>query len=76
MNDDTTFVKILDEAYATAVKRAVDQAFLGRWGFDDGAKITSVIRDAAIDLVRTDLEIKAKIKRRMIELIDKGYSDK
>jgi hypothetical protein len=66
--------EFIGKAFDEAVKAAVSEAFMGRWGHDDGAKIISVVREAAEKMLRTDPEVNARLKKRLIELIERGVT--
>ena len=73
---ENLFNKVLDEAFNNAVKQTIEAAFQGRWGFNDGAHIQKMLQEEVQRLFKEDEEVKSRLKRRLIELIEKGLSDK
>lgn len=68
--------EVISGAFNNAVKSIVEAAFSDRWGYADGVHITSALKAAATDMLKNDADVQAKLKKRMLELIEKGVSER
>lgn len=63
--------KIVEQTIEKAAENAVEQTIIRKWGYKDSEDIAKVVKEAAIELIKTDPEIKEKLKAAIISWIKK-----
>ncbi len=74
MNRDDWMDSIGKEAFESTVRKVVESFFEDRWGYGSREDVTRAISEAVHEMVRSDPEIRARIKKRLIEVIERGES--
>jgi hypothetical protein len=62
---------LLSEAFDTYVHKIVNEAFGDRWGYNDNKPVQEALLAYAVELLRTDPDIKKRILTRLTGLIDR-----
>lgn len=66
--------ELIQKAFDESVKETVLGLFKSRWGYDDGAQIVATLKAEAEKMLREDPDVKARLKKRLLELIERGES--
>lgn len=74
MTSEDWMQAIAKDAFEASVKKAVENFFATRWGYGDQQDVSKALRSAVEEMIRTDPEIRARIKKRLLEVIDRGES--
>ncbi len=65
---------VAKEAFQAVVKKMVEGFFADRWGYHDQREVAVALKEAVTEMIRTDPEIKERIKTRLLEVITRGES--
>ena len=66
---------IIDQVFTEYTKQLVESAFGSRWGYGDGKPIQEALIAEATRMMAEDAEIRAKIKKRLIGLIEQDLGE-
>jgi hypothetical protein len=63
-----------EKAFRDMVQAIVNKMFEDRWGYRDGEKVQEALKAEVAKMLATDPDLRGRIKKRLVDLIDKGVA--